>query len=271
MSDFASSLSTASVRPPLEIPKAQWRILSSLGLGIERFLHARRVLLNRVAKPGRMEEWKPYFQEAPDAAKLGLLEGVGTFAVALLPTASGLSLAKLLLDETSAAEVAARWHEMNPASKAPSAALAAASADEAAIWPALLRLKPLQSFWELEMRSNHFNTLLTVMPDAWVLDPAPIPPGAVIPRLEIPDWNQLEALASKGRSFALSGAWQTRTPTTLTEALQSYPDQVNVLMEVSPATSAGLIFALYEKTEKRTDLLGALLLNQSTIAKVISE
>jgi hypothetical protein len=173
--------------------------------------------------------------------------------------------------------------DLNPASKAPTAPIPLSVVDEAAIWPALLRMKPLQSFWELEMRTNHYQTMKDVLPDAWVLDPTPIPPGAVIPRLEISDWGDIEPLRSCSSSFILSDAWKLGAETSLSgsvsnevwrsllgSALQSVPSQIHVLTEVAPGSGAEQIIALYERTDKRTDLLGALSVSESSIAKVVS-
>ena len=275
--------SPPAVRPPLVLPKAHWRTLASLGHGIERYLQARRNFAIRVAKPGHFGEWKPYFQGSRQANESRLLEGVGTFATVVRSTASGFTTDTLLLDSESTALAISHHVDLNPSSKAPAAPIPLSAEDEPAIWPALLRMKPLQSFWELEMRTNHYQTMKEVLPDAWVLDPSPIPPGAVIPRLGISDWGDIESLSSGSSSFLLSDAWEIGVETSLSgsvsheewrkllgSALQSVPSQIHVLTEVSPASGAEQIIALYEKTDKRTDLLGALSIGESSVAKVIS-
>jgi hypothetical protein len=237
----------------------------------------------RVTKPGRFDGWKPYFQGAPEASESRLLEGVGTFATVVRSTAIGFTIETLLLDSESTALAISHHVDLNPSSKAPSAPIPLSAEDEPAIWPALLRMKPLQSFWELEMRTNHYQTMKDLLPDAWVLDPSPIPPGAVIPRLEISDWGDIEPLRAVSSSFILSDAWEVGVETSLSgsasneewkkllgSALQSVPSKFHVLTEVSPASGAEQIIALYEKTEKRTDLLGALSISESSINTVVS-
>jgi hypothetical protein len=56
---------------------------------------------------------------------------------------------------------------------------------------ALLHLPALRSFWSRELRLNHFEALRAVVPKAWVLDDAMVPPGAVIHGLDLVSWDQL--------------------------------------------------------------------------------
>ena len=58
-------------------------------------------------------------------------------------------------------------------------------------WAALLRVPALRSVWLHDLRASHFEHLLHLLPQVWVMDPTPIPPGAVIPGLEIPAWPEL--------------------------------------------------------------------------------
>ena len=275
--------SPLAIRPPLELPKSQWRTLASLGHGIERYLQARRNFAIRVAKPGRFDEWKPYFQGAPQASESRLVEGLGTFATVVRSTAIGFTIDTLLLDSESTALAVSHHVDLNPSSKAPSAPIPLSAEDEPAIWPALLRMKPLQSFWELEMRTNHHQTMKEVLPDAWVLDPTPIPPGAVIPRLGISDWGDIETIRYSGRDYTLPAAWQKEVSKVLSSevlleewrdslnnALENFPSKVQVFSELVSAKDSHLIVAIYEKTEKRTDFIGALLISESIIGKVIS-
>lgn len=50
-------------------------------------------------------------------------------------------------------------------------------------WHALLRLRPLREFWVHQLRAKHLAALAEVLPPAWIIDPAPLPPGAVLPGL----------------------------------------------------------------------------------------
>lgn len=55
---------------------------------------------------------------------------------------------------------------------------------------ALLHLPALRPFWRQELRQRHFDALRSLVPQAWLLDPAQIPPGAVIQGLGTPSWEQ---------------------------------------------------------------------------------
>lgn len=70
-------------------------------------------------------------------------------------------------------------------------------------WWALLRLPALRDFWIAELRASHHAHLLHIVPQAWLLDPAPLPPGAVIAGLELADWRHLPHRRSPGDDFQL--------------------------------------------------------------------
>ncbi|MFN0075883.1 MAG: hypothetical protein ACKVY0_05360 [Prosthecobacter sp.] len=57
---------------------------------------------------------------------------------------------------------------------------------------ALLHLPALRSFWRNELRQQHFVALKALVPPVWLMDSAPVPPGAVIHGLGITAWDQLE-------------------------------------------------------------------------------
>ena len=79
----------------------------------------------------------------------------------------------------------------------------------------------LERFWVKELGEAGFDFLLQTFPKTWILDPAPVPPHAVIPGLEIngekvADWRVLGHLHQKERHFVIkpSGfsetAWGSR-------------------------------------------------------------
>jgi hypothetical protein len=70
-------------------------------------------------------------------------------------------------------------------------------------WTALLRLPALRSAWMSDLRASHFEHLLHLLPPAWVMDTTPLPPGAVIPGLEIASWPELIRLRGTGREFQI--------------------------------------------------------------------
>jgi len=86
---------------------------------------------------------------------------------------------------------------------------------------ALLHHPVLAPYWRTELGEELFVHLTTMMPRTWVLDPAPVPPTAVIPGLTIggravTNWSDLSAATQKQRHFVLkpSGfselAWGSR-------------------------------------------------------------
>ena len=86
---------------------------------------------------------------------------------------------------------------------------------------ALLHHPVLAPYWRQELGEELFVHLTTIMPRTWVLDPAPVPPSAVIPGLSIggramTNWSDLAVATQKQRHFVLkpSGfselAWGSR-------------------------------------------------------------
>jgi hypothetical protein len=86
---------------------------------------------------------------------------------------------------------------------------------------ALLHHPVLALYWRTELGEELFVHLTTIMPRTWVVDPAPVPPSAVIPGLSLGDravtnWSDLSAATQKQRHFVLkpSGfselAWGSR-------------------------------------------------------------
>ena len=87
---------------------------------------------------------------------------------------------------------------------------------EEKMWFALFWLRPLRDFWRRELTERHFLKLQEVIPYTWLMDPAPLPHHAVIPLLEIHDWEELKHFSQKQRELILkiSGfsetAWGSR-------------------------------------------------------------
>ncbi len=87
---------------------------------------------------------------------------------------------------------------------------------EEKLWFALFWLKPLETFWLRELGERTMRALRKVIPYSWIMDPAPLPPHAVLPRLEIQNWTELAQFSQKQRDFILkvSGfserAWGSR-------------------------------------------------------------
>jgi hypothetical protein len=87
---------------------------------------------------------------------------------------------------------------------------------EEKMWFALFWMRPLREFWRRELSDRHFQKLQKVIPYTWIVDPAPLPHNASIPRLDIHDWAELGSFSQKQRELILkiSGyselAWGSR-------------------------------------------------------------
>jgi len=87
---------------------------------------------------------------------------------------------------------------------------------EEKLWFALFWLRPLREFWRRELSERHFLQLQKAIPYTWLVDPAPLPPHAVLPGLEVHDWAEVAAFSQKERELVLkiSGfseiAWGSR-------------------------------------------------------------
>lgn len=119
---------------------------------------------------------------------------------------------------------------------------------------ALLHHPMLAPFWQRELGEETWTTLRRVMPRTWILDPAPVPPAAVIPGLQaggrpVSGWRALAAAGQKDRRYVLkpSGfselAWGSRGVSighdlaqaewagALDRALDAFPTTPHVLQE----------------------------------------
>jgi hypothetical protein len=74
---------------------------------------------------------------------------------------------------------------------------------EEKMWFALFWMQPLREFWRREVGEKYFLKLQQVIPYSWLLDPAPLPQHAVIPRLEIHDWREAARFSQKDRELLL--------------------------------------------------------------------
>ncbi len=68
---------------------------------------------------------------------------------------------------------------------------------------ALLWNRNLKPFWRQELGEGFLNRLLRVVPQTWVVDPAPLPPHAAYPGLDLTDWTQLKLLSQRERDLIL--------------------------------------------------------------------
>lgn len=81
---------------------------------------------------------------------------------------------------------------------------------------ALLWNRNLQNFWRQELGESFLARLKKIIPYTWLVDPAPLPPHAAIPELNLTDWSQLKSLSQKERELILKvsgfseNAWGAR-------------------------------------------------------------
>jgi hypothetical protein len=68
---------------------------------------------------------------------------------------------------------------------------------------ALLWNRNLRDFWRRELGEGFFQRLLGHVPYSWAVDPAPLPPHAAIPHLNLTDWQQLKSLSQRERELVL--------------------------------------------------------------------
>jgi hypothetical protein len=68
---------------------------------------------------------------------------------------------------------------------------------------ALLWNRNLHDFWRQELGESFLARLKKLVPCTWIVDPAPLPPQAVIPELNLTDWRQLKTLSQKERELIL--------------------------------------------------------------------
>ena len=68
---------------------------------------------------------------------------------------------------------------------------------------ALLWNRNLQPFWRQELGEGFFKRMQHLAPYTWAVDPAPLPPHAAVPELNLTDWHQLAVLSQKERELIL--------------------------------------------------------------------
>jgi hypothetical protein len=68
---------------------------------------------------------------------------------------------------------------------------------------ALLWNRHLRNFWRQELGERFFERLKEAVPYTWLVDPAPLPPQAAIPELNLADWRELESMSQRERNLIL--------------------------------------------------------------------
>jgi hypothetical protein len=132
---------------------------------------------------------------------------------------------------------------------------------------ALLWNRHLRNFWRQELGERFFERLQQHVPYTWVVDPAPLPPQAAIPELNLADWRELESMSQKERNLILkvSGfsekAWgargvylgsdlsTTEWSAAVEEALRSFPTSPYVLQKFQKPRLAEAHYFDFDKNE----------------------
>ncbi|MCX7869392.1 MAG: hypothetical protein N2322_05505, partial [Terrimicrobiaceae bacterium] len=87
---------------------------------------------------------------------------------------------------------------------------------EEKLWFALFWLRPLEGFWLRALGGRTFEVLRRAIPYSWLVNPGKLPPHAVLPRLNVHDWEEVAAMSQRERQLILkiSGfsprAWGSR-------------------------------------------------------------
>lgn len=74
---------------------------------------------------------------------------------------------------------------------------------EEKLWMALFWMAPLREFWLRQLGERGVQSLQKWIPHTWILDPAPLPPNAVYPRLDIQNWRELGAFSQRKRDLII--------------------------------------------------------------------
>ncbi len=67
----------------------------------------------------------------------------------------------------------------------------------------LFHNRNLSDVWRQQLGDSFKNTLETLLPQTWIIDPTPIPPQASYPEINLTNWNQLKDLSQKERNLIL--------------------------------------------------------------------
>jgi hypothetical protein len=88
---------------------------------------------------------------------------------------------------------------------------------EEKLWLALFWSRPLREVWRQALRDNQRDALAKLIPFGWVMDPEPLPPHGVLPKLDIHSWGELARFSQKERHLVLKlsgfseNAWGSRS------------------------------------------------------------
>lgn len=134
---------------------------------------------------------------------------------------------------------------------------------------ALLWNRNLREFWRQQLGDGFLKRLLACIPYTWVIDPAPLPPHAAYPELNLTDWQQLKGLSQRERDLILkvSGysekAWGARGvylgsdlsqadwSAAVDEAINAFPRSPYILQRYHKPRTVDAAWVDLEKNELR--------------------
>lgn len=110
-------------------------------------------------------------------------------------------------------------------------------------WAAFLHLPALRSAWSALLRASHLEHLRQMIPQSWLLDDTPPPPGSVIAGLEIPGWSGLPSLRKRFRLHQAGLELTAQLPTKewMTAIERSLAAGNEILVTPPPVDSACLL------------------------------
>jgi hypothetical protein len=132
---------------------------------------------------------------------------------------------------------------------------------------ALLWNRNLQNFWRQELGESFLARLQRCVPYTWLVDPAPLPPHAAIPQLNLTDWRQLNTLSQRDRDLILKvsgfseNAWGARGvylgsdlsqadwSAAVDAALKNFPTSPSVLQRFHKPSQVTASWFAFDKNE----------------------
>lgn len=257
--------------PPFEMSKPLRQSLASTGHLVQRFLSACDALRLKVQEK-KMPELLPYFHGF-DLTASPLQKEEGAFVCPLNLNSDTLKLQPLLLTAQQASQTVSAWHRVQlDAPRVLLHPLEIPVNANSPLWPTMLHLRPLRPFWEQQLRHRHVQTLLDRVPHAWMIDPEPLPPGAVIPKLELASWQDLppernftiQGTASDQEAVVLNPSVSARQwHHSIDQALQAFGRQPQVLSETANRSQA-ILLGIYQRQNQRVDLIGGIAFHPGT-------
>lgn len=247
---------------PLHLSRPVGRKIASLGHVFGKWALVRPIAARHLAREARLAPLRPWLEELHSEAPL-IAKGEGLYASLLEIKGDTTRVVEPWVDTASLRKILSllpRFVKSRvPALSAP--CLEIAREADAPGWLALLRLRPMRELWDRLLRRSHLELLQEVLPDAWLLETGPLPPQAVIPRLELHDWSELVGVSATGRCFELVHPLHGKPLMDAGAVSRGELSQIStgaVLQETTRLPEANLVLAVYHRHGRRVDLAACL-------------